>query len=160
MFQLLSLSTEVYFWIATAALLIATVYFWHKFAVHNWKNITVRFSLIIAIQCFALASMGVTINRSGEFYSSWSDLFGAQGEYQKIAISPTALSQISVKDLLSATKTKGGSLIFRKVIKGAASGISNVVYVVASPTLARELESPAHALGNTYQVVELFPGTP
>jgi len=160
MFQILSLSTEVYFWIATAALLMATVYFWHKFAVHNWKNITVRFSLIIAIQCFALASMGVTINRSGEFYSSWSDLFGAQGEYQKIAISPTALSQISVKDLLSATKTKGGSLIFRKVIKGAASGISNVVYVVASPTLARELESPAHALGNTYQVVELFPGTP
>ena len=160
MFPLLSLSTEVYFWIATFGLLVATVYFWHKFAVHNWKNITTRFSLIIAIQCFALAAMGITINRSGEFYSSWSDLFGAQGQYQKIALSPSALSQISVKDLLSATKTKGGSLIFRKIIKGAASGISNVVYVVASPKLAKELEGPTHALGNTYQVIELFPGTP
>ena len=160
MFPLLSLSTEVYFWIATFGLLVATVYFWHKFAVHNWKNITTRFSLIIAIQCFALAAMGITINRSGEFYSSWSDLFGAQGQYQKIALSPSALSQISVKDLLSATKTKGGSLIFRKIIKGASSGISNVVYVVASPKLAKELEGPTHTLGNTYQVIELFPGTP
>jgi hypothetical protein len=104
--------------------------------------------------------MGITINRSGEFYGSWSDLFGAQGQYQKIAISPAALTQISLKDLLSATRTKGGGLIFRKVIKGAKSGIANVVYVVASPKLAAQLESPSHAIGSTYQVVELFPGSP
>ena len=160
MVPLLSLSTEVLFWIVTVAILIFTVFIWHKFAHINWKTITARFSLIIAIQCFALASMGITINRSGEFYGSWSDLFGAQGQYKKIAISPAALSQISVKDLLSATKTKGGSLIFRKVIRGANSGISNVVYVVASPKLAAQLASPGHAIGSTYQVVELFPGTP
>ncbi len=160
MFPLLSLSTEVIFWIATAATMLATVYFWHKFAEKNWKTITVRFSLIITIQCFALASMGVTINRSGEFYGTWSDLFGAQGQYQKIAISPASLTQISIKDLRSATRTKGGSLIFRKVIEGATSRISNVVYVVASPKLATQLESPSHAIGSTYQVVELFPGTP
>jgi len=120
----------------------------------------VRFSLIITIQCFALAAMGVTINRSGEFYGSWSDLFGAQGQYQKIAISPAALSQFSQADLASATHTKGGSLIFRKVIKGEKSGISNVVYVVASPKIALQLESPRHAIGNYYQVIELFPGSP
>ena len=160
MVPLLSLSTEVLFWVVTVAILIFTVFIWHKFAHINWKTITARFSLIITIQCFALASMGITINRSGEFYGSWSDLFGAQGQYQKIALSPAALSQISVKDLLSATKTKGGSLIFRKVIKGANSGISNVVFVVASPKLAAQLASPSHAIGSTYQVVELFPGTP
>lgn len=160
MFPLLSLTTEVVFWLVTAVIIFATVYFWHKFAHLNWKTIASRFALIITIQCFALASMGVTINRSGEFYSSWSDLFGAQGQYQQIALSPAALTQISVKDLLSATKTKGGSLIFRKVIRGAKSGISNVVYVVASPKIAVQLNSPAHAIGSTYQVVELFPGTP
>ena len=160
MVPLLSLSTEVLFWVVTVAILIFTVFIWHRFAHINWKTITARFSLIITIQCFALASMGITINRSGEFYGSWSDLFGAQGQYQKIAISPAALSQISVKDLLSATKTKGGSLIFRKVIKGANSGISNVVYVVVSPKLAAQLAGPGHAIGSTYQVVELFPGTP
>lgn len=160
MFPLLSLSTEVYFWIATVAIVIVTVYFWHKFSVHNWKNITVRFSLIIAIQCFALAAVGVTINRSGEFYDSWSGLFGANGQYQKIALSPATLSQINLKDLAQARHTKGGSLIFRKVIKGAKSGISNVVYVVASPKIAARLQSPFHSIGSTYQVIELFPGSP
>lgn len=160
MLPLLSLFTEEFFWFLTALTLIATVYFWHKFSSFNWKSITARFSLIIAIQCFALAAIGITINRSGEFYSSWSDLLGAQGQYQKIAISPTALSQISLKDLNSATHTRGGSLIFRKVIRGEKSGISNVVYVVASPKIAAALVGPSHSIGSTYQVVELFPGTP
>lgn len=160
MLPLLSLFTEVLFWSFTALTLIATVYFWHKFAHVNWKTITARFALIVTIQCFTLASVALTINRSGEFYGSWSDLFGAQGQYQKIAITPTALTQLSKKDLLAATKTKGGSLIFRKVIRGAKSGISNVVYVVASPKLAAQLENHRHSIGSTYQIIELFPGTP
>ncbi len=160
MLPLLSLSTEFFFWVVTIAILIATVLFWNKFSRHSWKNISARFSLILAIQCFALAAMGITINRSGEFYSSWSDLFGAQGQYQKIAVSPSALSQIGLKDLSAATRTKGGSFIFRKIIKGAKSGISNVVYVVASPTIAKELVGATHSIGSNYQVVELFPGTP
>ncbi len=160
MLPLLSLTTEILFWIATFAILIVTVIFWHKFSVHKWQNILARFGLIIVIQCFALASMGITINRTGEFFDSWSDLFGAQGQYQKIALNPATLSVISLKDLATATRTRGGSLIFREVIKGAQSGIANVVYVVASPTLAQELESPSHSLGSNYQVVELFSGTP
>jgi hypothetical protein len=160
MFPLLSLSTEVLLWVLTITLVLATVFFWHKFSRQHWKQITSRFSLIIGIQCLALASMGVTINRSGEFYSSWSDLFGAQGQYQKIAITPAQLTQISVKDLLTATRTKGGSLIFRKVITGEKSHISNVVYVVASPKIAASLIGPSHSIGSQYQVIELFPGTP
>ena len=160
MLPLLSLSTEIFFWFLTIAALVLIVIFWHKLAIHNWKTITARFSTIFLIQALALTSMGISINRSGEFYSSWSDLFGAQGQYQKIALSPSALSQISAKEILSADHTKGGSLIFRKVIKGASSGISNVVYVVASPKVAKSLESSAHSIGNSYQVVELFPGTP
>jgi hypothetical protein len=160
MLPLLSLNTEFFFWFVTVAILVVTVFFWHKFSIHNLRNVSARFSLVILIQCFALASMGVTINRSGEFYDSWSDLFGAQAQYQKIALSPATLSQINLKDLASATHTKGGSLIFRKVIKGAQSGISNVVYVVASPRIAKQLEGPFHSIGNNYQVIELFPGTP
>ena len=160
MLPLLSLSTEVLLWILTAGLLLATVYFWHKFSHYHWKHISARFSIIVAIQCLALAATGVTINRSGEFYSSWSDLFGAQGQYQKIAISPGSLSQISVKDLRAANRTRNGSLIFRKVILGEKSGISNVVYVVVSPKIAASLVGPTHSIGSRYQVIELFPGTP
>ena len=160
MLPLLSLTTEILFWIATVVIIVVTVAFWHKFSTHKWQNILARLGLMILIQCFALVSMGITINRSGEFYDSWSDLFGAQRQYQKIALSPSTLSVISRTDLASARRTRGGSLIFRKVIRGAQSGVANVVYVVASPTLARKLEGPSHSIGSTYQVVELFPGTP
>ena len=111
MFPLLSLGTEILFWILTVALLIVTVYFWHIFTNKHWKNIAARFSLLIALQCLVLAATGVTVNRWGNFYESWSDLFGAQGQYAKVALSPANLTQISLKDLLSATRTKGGSLI-------------------------------------------------
>jgi len=160
MIPLLSLGTEITFWILTFVALVATVSFWHKFSAINWKTITTRISLILLIQILALASMGVTINRYGEFYDSWSDLFGAQAQYQRIALSPTTLSQFSQKDLAAATRTQGGSLIFREVIQGQNSHISNVVYVVASPKIAKSLLSPLHTVGSNYQVVELFPGTP
>ncbi len=107
MLPLLSLSTEIIFWLVTVAIIVATVIFWHKFSIHKWQNITARFLLIIIIQCFALASMGITINRSGEFFDSWSDLFGTEAQYQKIALSPSTLSLINLKDLATATRTSG-----------------------------------------------------
>jgi hypothetical protein len=160
MFGLLSLTLEITFWVVTLAVLILTVTFWHKFAEYKWHHITARFSLIIFIQIFALASMGITANRYGDFYDSWADLFGAQKQYAKVALTSEALSSISEKDIAKAKITAGGSLIFKEVIKGAQSQISNVVYVVASPKIAALLKSPTHSIGSNYQVTELFPGTP
>lgn len=160
MFGLLSLSLEIIFWIITGAALILTVIYWNKFTEYKWRHITARFSLIIFIQFFAIASMGITINRYGDFYASWSELFGEQQQLTKLAITTQALSSISEQDIAKATATAGGSLILREVIKGAQSQISNVVYVVASPKIAAQLKSPARSIGANYQVIELFPGTP
>ena len=160
MLQLLSLSTEIIFWLCSLSALLLTVYYWEKVAERKWHHVTARFSMIIAIQMFVLAATGVTINRAGDFYDSWADLFGAKQQLAKIALSPQDLSLISNADLSAAKMTTGGSLIFKKVIRGAQSGISDVVYVVASPKLAKQLESPARAIGVNYQVDELFPGTP
>ena len=160
MFSILSLSTEIIFWVCGFAGLILTVYYWDKVAQKKWHHITARFSMVIAIQMFVLAAMGVTINRSGDFYDSWADLLGAKQQLAKIALSPQDLALISNSDIAAATKTTGGSLIFRKVIRGAQSNISDVVYVIASPKLAKLLESPTRSLGSQYQVDELFPGAP
>jgi S-formylglutathione hydrolase FrmB len=53
-------------------------------------------------------------------------------------------------------------LIFREVIKGEQSKISDVVYVVLPPKIAMQMEAnPASpSVGSDYQVVELFPGYP
>ena len=160
MFGLLSLSLEIIFWVATFAALILTVIFWHKFAQYKWHHIAARFSLIIFIQVFALASVGITVNRYGDFYDSWSDLFGAQQQLAKIAITSQALSSLSEQDIRKAKTTAGGSLIFKEIIQGAQSQVSNVVYVVASPKIATQLKLPTHTIGTNYQIIELLPGTP
>jgi pimeloyl-ACP methyl ester carboxylesterase len=157
-----SLSTEIIFWLVTLIALVLTVVFWHKLSPTKWHHITGRVSAIIFIQVFALASTGITINRAGEFYASWGDLFGSKNQLSKIAVAPNLLAQISAKDIAQARKTAGGSLIFREVIKGATSGISDVVYVVLPPKIAAQMEAnpSSPSVGNDYQVVELFPGYP
>ena len=157
-----SLSTEILFWLVTLIALVLTVVFWHKLSPTKWHHITGRISAIIFIQVFALASTGITINRAGEFYASWGDLFGSKNQLSKIAVAPNLLAQISAKDIAEARKTAGGSLIFREVIKGATSGISDVVYVVLPPKIAAQMEAnpSSPSVGNDYQVVELFPGYP
>ena len=157
-----SLSTEILFWLITLTALVLTVVFWHKLTPTKWHHITGRVSIIIFIQVMALASAGITINRAGEFYASWGDLFGSKKQLSKIAIAPNLLAEISAKDIFSAKKTAGGSLIFREVIKGAHSGIADVVYVVLPPKIAAQMEAnpSSPSVGSDYQVVELFPGYP
>jgi S-formylglutathione hydrolase FrmB len=157
-----SLSTEILFWLVTLIALVLTVVFWHKLTPTKWQHITGRVSAIIFIQLFALASAGITINRAGEFYASWGDLFGSKNQLSKIAVAPNLLAQISAKDIAQARRTSGGSLIIREVIKGATSGISDVVFVVLPPKIAAQMEAnpSSPSVGNDYQVVELFPGYP
>ena len=155
-----SLVTEIVFWVGAATLMALITLFWNKLSTNTWQHLFRRFSLVISLQFFVLAALGVTINRAGDFYDSWTDLIGSKNDLVKIAVSPEDLSLISSTDIASATRTNGGSLIFHKVITGAQSGISSNVYVVASPKLAQRLESASHTIGSDYQVDELFPGTP
>ena len=162
MLDLLSLSTEILSWSLTLGLIIGLVLAWDRFSNKRLRVVIARVSVLILIQVLALVSTGITINRSGDFYTSWSDLVGANGNLEKIAIAPNNLASISPSDIKQARKSPGGSLILRKVIKGADSGISDVVYVVLSPKVAAPLllnpQNPQ--LLNDYQVIELFPGTP
>lgn len=162
MLLLSSLSTEILFWAVTALAIVLTVFFWHKLVSKKFRHIFARVSIIIFIQIFALASTGITINRNGQFYASWGDLFGSKNQLAKIAVAPDLLAQISGKDIKQAKTTAGGSLIFREVIKGEQSKISDVVYVVLPPKIAAQMEAnPASpSVGSDYQVVELFPGYP
>jgi len=160
MLGIASLGTEIFFWLCAGLLLLLVIFLWRKLSTDTWQHISARFSLLFALQIFVIAALGVTINRAGDFYDSWSDLFGSKNDLVKVAISPEDLSLISSTDIASATRTSGGSLIIHKVITGAQSGISSNVYVVASPKIAVQLESPTHSIGSDYQVDELFPGTP
>ncbi len=161
MFGIVGGGTEFLLWTATLGALVATVFHWHRVCVHNFRNIFIRVSAIFLIQFLFVASLGVELNKFGNFYSSWSDLLGLNNDLSKVAISPQSLATISANDVMSAKRTPGGSLIFREIITGSASNISNHVYVVASPSISKILEnSVSPQLPTNYQVVELFPGYP
>lgn len=161
MLGILDLSTEITAWVLTATAFGATIWFWHHFAHRTTKRILARITLLLLVQTLALTSIGLTINRSNDFFASWSDLFGFNNDLAKVAISPASLSSITSNDIKKAERTKGGSLIFKKIITGAKSGVSDRVFLVTSPLLSKQLESSASpTLGTDYQVIEFLPGYP
>lgn len=162
MLTISSLGTEIFFWLLTLVAFSLTVIFWNKLSPRNGRHVAGRVSAMVLIQCLALASTALTVNRAGEFYASWGDLFGSKNQLAKVALAPDILAQISASDIEKADRTPGGSLILRKIIKGKDSGISDVVYVALPPKMATKmLENPsAPTIGDNYQVVELFPGFP
>jgi hypothetical protein len=161
MFGILSLSTEIIFGAIAFLTLVMLVIGWNAFSGKKFRHVFGRVFLIIFIQIFILASVGIGLNRYGEFYASWGELLGTKSNLAAIATRTSALKLLSAKDTRKAEHTPGGSLIFKEVITGEKSGISDYVFVVTSPKLTKELETgKTPTIGNSYQVVELFPGFP
>ena len=161
MLGILDLSTQIIFLALTFLTFVATLWFWQHLAPRTFKRILGRIVLLLLIQTLALTSIGLTINRSNDFFANWGDLFGFKNDLAKIATSTAALTTLTSNDLRKAKVTAGGSLIFKRVITGSKSGVSDYVYLVASPALAKQLEStPSPTLGSNYQIVEFLPGYP
>lgn len=161
MLPLLSLNTEIFFWLSTLALLCALILLWHKVAQKKFTHLVIRITSLLLLQILAITSVLLTINRTGEFYSSWGDLFGSKSNLSKIAINSNSLAEITQNDIDHARRTPMGSLIIHKVITGEHSGISDVVYLVLSPKIAQAFKaSNTPTLPSNYQIVELFSGYP
>jgi len=161
MFGILDTSTQLLFWILTTIAFVGTVWFWQKLAKKSLKQVIGRVFLLFLVQVLAITSIGLSVNKSNDFFATWGDLFGFKNNLAQVAIAPESLSSISRQELLKATVTKGGSLIIRKIITGDKSGVSDYVYLVVSPALSKHLKSgTSPSLGSNYQVVEFFSGYP
>jgi enterochelin esterase-like enzyme len=62
--------------VTTGALLIGTLWWWPRLARRTAMAVALRAAAVCALQLSVLALIFVIVNRSAEFYSSWSDLFG------------------------------------------------------------------------------------
>ena len=158
---ILSLATEFIFGFIALAAFVLLIVFWNKFSRENFRFIAARVSIIVFINVFVLATIGIAVNRYGDFYATWSDLFGIKQNYAAVALAPKNVSLITPEEVAKADRTPDGALIFKKVITGEKSRISDYVYVVASPTLAKAMMA-GQGLGAfpNYQVEELFSGFP
>ena len=161
-FPLLSVRTELFFWLLGIGLTLFTVIKWHSLLGSKFRHYGGRLGLILLIQVLFLSATGLTINRAGEFYSSWSDLAGVRSDISKSAVSTAALSAFTMHDLRKGKVTAGGSVIIKKIITGENSGITDVVYVVIPPAIAASLrvDTDLSKLALDYKVTELFSGYP
>jgi len=160
-FGILSFTTEVTLWLATSVAFLLTIFYWQKFSARKFGAIFARFTILILIQLLSFAAVGVTINRAGDFYDNWGDYFGTKNNLSSIALSPESVSTITADDVAKATRTRGGSLIFKRVITGTKSQVSDYIYVVTPPIISKKLlNEKTPTIGKKYNIVELFTGYP
>jgi len=62
--------------IVAVGLLLSIIIDWPAMAGRNLRSVAERTVSLVALQVVVLAFIFVAVNRSGEFYSSWSDLLG------------------------------------------------------------------------------------
>lgn len=162
MFPILSLRTELLAWALALLLTGAVVMKWHALAKQRLRNILLRITSILAIQILFICAAALTLNRSGEFYSSWYDLLGIRADLNKSAVSTAQLSGLTLHDIRKGKVLAGGSLVIKKVITGENSGVTDTVYVVFPPRIATELRTNTDLsqVKEDYKVVELFSGYP
>jgi hypothetical protein len=115
----------------SAGLLIGIVLGWRAMAGRNWRAVAMRAASLVTLQACVLSWIFVTANRSGEFYSSWSDLFGSVNGSGKVA-APGHPASVSLKPLVvtstarvkvAGLKGSGGTLE-TVTFNGQTSGLS------------------------------------
>ena len=64
--------------VTAGRLLAAILWWWPRLAGRGIRPVLMRIGALLALQVSVLGLIFVIVNRSAEFYASWSDLFGAQ----------------------------------------------------------------------------------
>lgn len=64
--------------VTTGVLLAAVLWWWPRLAARGIRPVLMRIGALLALQVSVLGLIFVAVNRSAEFYASWSDLFGTQ----------------------------------------------------------------------------------
>ena len=159
-FELTSASTFYLLLSLSLIAFVAVILFWQKIFRKGIGNLIFRFFLLLVIQLLILVSIGVGINRSQGFYSSWTDLFGGTQDFTSKAIAADSLKPFSPGDIQKAETTAGSLKIFKEIITGTESQVSNVVYLVLPESAAKILESGEQLDPSKYQVTEFVTGFP
>jgi hypothetical protein len=107
-----------------------------------------------------ISSIGVSINRSQGFFSSWSDLFGSTNSYSIQAIPAKNIKVLDSKFLKNAKPIGKDLYLLKEVITGKDSLVSNVVYLVLPSRLVQKLRTGKTLNASDYQVTEFLTGFP
>lgn len=154
---LTSIVTEISFIILTIVVIALVLYFWKTLAS---RSVFLRLVTLVLCQALALASVGVSINRSNGFYSSWQDLFGIKVDYSKTAVKYANLKVLNARTLERYPITPDGQVIIKEIIRGRLSKVSGVVYFVLPRNQVELVRRGAKIDLSQSKIVEFINGYP
>ncbi len=137
--------------VAAIAALAGTLWWWPRLAGPGPRSLLLRIAALAALQVSVLGLIFVIANRSAEFYSSWSDLFGTDSANGAIVAVGLGSSQTAapLKVISSAPvpvpgrrRVPGGRLQTVQ-IHGQLSGLSAPGYVYLPPRYPRAAATAA-----------------
>ncbi|MGW7403480.1 alpha/beta hydrolase [Streptomyces sp. NPDC054833] len=122
-------------------LFIGTVWLWPRLARQNWRSVTGRVGLLLAVQLALFSSLGIAANQAFGFYASWADLFGRETA-QGVVVDHTAngapggpLQVLSTQQLqgVSGSGPRSTGQIQKVDIVGRTTHIATPAYVYLPP---------------------------
>lgn len=130
--------------VAAAALLAALVW-WPRLAGQGVRPVLLRIAAVCGLQLTVLSLIFVMVNRSAEFYSSWSDLLGTDtaggavtaGHYSPGHLAPPVTVTASRPITLGGRRKISGGRLQTVRLYGQASGLSALAYIYLPAAYAR-----------------------
>jgi len=148
------------FFSLTVVSTLLLVIFWKKLLRKGFLNFVFRLSLVVLCQILLVATAGISINRSNEFYSSWNDLLGKGVDYSSIAIPSDTASMPDISILKNAQKSLAGQLIIKEIVTGEKSGVSNVIYLILPKSAVDSIKNRKPINLTKTKVIEFLTGYP
>ena len=161
--MVLQLDSALTFWISVALTIVTTlsvVIFWRKLLRKGVINFLTRLLLILLCQILVVLTVGISINRTNGFYSSWGDLLGKRVDYSSVAVDSASSTKVNSAILKGAQKSLNGQVIIKEIVKGTKSGISNVVYLVLPKSAVLSIKDGKSIDMDRTKVIEFFVGFP
>lgn len=159
-FELTSGLTQILFIFFSFLSLLGVLLGWNNLYRKGFLNFTLRFLLFVLVLSMSVSSIGVSINKSQGFYSSWSDLFGRSHDFSDEAIPARNIKKLDSVSINRAQLIAKDLFILKEIIRGKDSLVSNVVYLVLPRQLVQTLKAGGSVNVADYQVTEFFSGFP
>jgi Putative esterase len=112
--------------VVAASLLVAIVVFWWRLAGPGIGAVALRFGSLLTLQAVVLALIFVMVNRTAEFYSSWSDLFGTDRAHAAVVAASSGAAVGSAAPVQPVTERVAVTGAARVRVPGDAAAAGTV----------------------------------
>ena len=158
--ELTSVLTQSFSILLAVIFIFGTLLLWPKLYRKGLVNLGVRFLVLVLTLMLSIVSLGISVNKSQGFYSSWSDLFGQTVDFKTTAITNSNLTRIDNSFIKQAKPIGVDLYLVKDVITGKDSQVSNVVYLILPATAIDKIKAGQNLDPKNYQVTEFLTGFP